>query len=177
MNQSDVNRERRDAEIARTGGRALGAASFYTKVVGVSFVPAYPDNLYALNELANPKPLPSLPFPNFQGEMAQYYAEKDWEAYEEARPTRRHEPLTAILVRNPDNPYDSNAIEVHVPGLGEQWAMIGYLTRPIATRLAPEIDSGTRWAAAVESVLIDPAHLDHPGISIHCMRISGDADG
>lgn len=176
MSQADVNRDRRDAEIARTGSRPVGVGTFFTKVVGVSFVPSYPDNLRALDELSNPKPLPSLPYPMFQGDMAQYYAEKDWEEYEErrSRGPQRHEPLTAILVRNPDNAYDSNAIEVHVPGLGVEMAMIGHLTRPIAARIAPEMDAGTRWAAAVESVLIDPAHMDNPGISIHCMRVRED---
>lgn len=140
MERVEQNRERRDAEIERTGGRAIGA-SFYTKVVGVSFVNAYPDNLYALDQ-------------------AQHEAQASGE------------PLTVVLVRNPDNAYDANAIEVHVPALGESWAMIGHLTRPIAARLAPEMDGGAHWAAAVESVLIDPAHLDNPGISIQCARVA-----
>lgn len=140
MHRADQNRERRDAEVARTGNRAMGASSFYTKVVGVSFVPAHPDNLLALNQ-------------------AQIEAQHSGE------------PLSVVLVRNPGNAYDSNAIEVHVPALGEEWAMIGHLTRPIAARLAPEMDGGTRWAAAVESVLIHPDHLDNPGISINCARV------
>jgi len=80
------------------------------------------------------------------------------------------EPLTVILVRNPDNDYDANAIEVHVPALGDRWGFIGHLTRPIAARMAPEIDGGTKWDAEVVSVLIDPLHMDRPGISIKCAR-------
>lgn len=142
MSQADINRERRDAEIARPHNAQM-ASPFYTKVVGVSFVPAHPDNLYALDQ-------------------AQHEA------------LQSGEPLVVVLVRNPDNAYDSNAIEVHVPALGERWAMIGHLTRPIAARLAPEIDSGVEWAAGVESVLIHPERLDNPGISIRCARITED---
>ena len=43
-------------------------------------------------------------------------------------------------------------------------------TRPIAARMAPEIDGGTKWDAEVVSVLIDPLHMDRPGISIKCAR-------
>lgn len=80
------------------------------------------------------------------------------------------EPLTVILVRNPDNEFDSNAIQVHVPALGEKWGFIGHLTRPIAARMAPEIDGGDKWGAEIVSVLIDPDHMDRPGISIKCAR-------
>lgn len=142
MTPEELNRQRRDAEIARPHNRNM-AAAFSAKVVGVSFVPAYPDNLYALDRSA-------------------IEAEHQGEA------------LTVILKRNPDNAYDPNAIEVHVPALGEEWAMIGHLTRPIAARMAPEMDAGVRWAARVESVLIDPKYLDRPGISIHCARVQED---
>jgi hypothetical protein len=80
------------------------------------------------------------------------------------------EPLSVVLVRNPKNQYDSNAIEVHVPALGEG-GFIGHLTRPIAARMAPEIDAGETWIAEVGDVLINPAHMDRPGITINCKRI------
>lgn len=142
MSQEQINAQRRDAELARSHNARIGSP-FATKVVGVSFVPAYPDNLWALDR-------------------SQVEAETGGE------------PLAAILVRNPANEYDSNAIEVHVPALGSDWAMIGHLTRPIAARLAPELDAGVEWQAAVESVLIVPEHLDRPGISIRCERIESD---
>ena len=78
------------------------------------------------------------------------------------------EPLAAVLVRNPDNEYDTNAIEVHVPSLGEQAGFIGHLTSPLARRLAPQLDSGEHWGASVEAVLIHPDFPDRPGISIRC---------
>jgi len=130
--------EQRDREVARTGHLPM-VSPFATKVVGVSFVPAFPENLHALDRSA-------------------------------LEAERQGEPLVVILVRNPANAYDANAIEVHVPALGEEWAMIGHLTRPIAARMAPEIDAGTIWRAQVESVLIHPEHLDNPGISIRCAR-------
>lgn len=78
------------------------------------------------------------------------------------------EPLAVILVRNPDNEFDVNAIQVHVPALGDQDGFIGHLTSPVARRLAPQMDSGERWGASVVEVLIHPDHPDRPGISIRC---------
>ena len=83
----------------------------------------------------------------------------------------REESMPVVLVRNPDNEYDANAIEVHVPSLGDEWGMIGHLTRPIAARMAPEMDAGGQFQAEVVSVLIDPDHLDRPGISISVDRV------
>jgi hypothetical protein len=75
------------------------------------------------------------------------------------------EPLVVVLKRNPDNAFDSNAVEVHVPSLGE-YGMIGHLNRHVAARFAPLMDAGTRFAASVEWVRIHPDHPDRPGISI-----------
>lgn len=86
---------------------------------------------------------------------------------------QRDEPLPAILVRDPDNEIDRNAVQVHVPALGDD-AWIGFLTRPIVNRLAPEMDNGIRWAAEVVNVLIDSDWLDRPGISIKCYRLQGE---
>ena len=142
MANDSTMRDRRDAEIDRQTSKrrpTLIPSPFEAKVVGVSFVPAYPDNLHDL-------------------------------AANQERAQAVGEPLTVILIRNPDNAYDSNAIEVHIPALGSQ-AFIGHLTRPIALRLAPEIDADVRWAAEIISVLIDPDHMDRPGISIRCARV------
>lgn len=138
MTVEDDMRERRDREAARVGARKM-PAPFIAKVVGVSFVPGYPDNLHMLRDSAD-----------------------DAE--------RRGEGLPVVLVRNPANEYDPIAIQVHIPSLGEEWGFIGHLTRPIAARMAPEIDDGHEWRAEVVSVLIDPDHPDRPGISIRCDR-------
>ena len=132
------NAARRDAEIARTAGRKP-ASEFTSKVVGVSFVPGYPDNLLDL-------------------------------AKADVNAAAVGERLIAILHRNPANEYDPNAIEVHVPALGDG-GFIGHLTRPIVARMAPDMDAGAIWHAEVANVLIDPDHLDRPGIEIHCKRM------
>jgi len=134
---------KRDAEVARSGGRRL-PPKFTAKVVGVSFVAGYPDNLHELDRMVNGV--------QFGGELP-----------------------TVILRRNPDNKFDANAIEVHVPALGDH-AMIGRLERPIAARLAPELDAGGQWVAGIESVLINPDHMDRPGISVTMQRVKEDAD-
>lgn len=114
---------------------------FNVKVVGVSFRPAYPDNLWALDEA--------------------------WQQFEH----QGDEPLAAVLVREPDNTHDPNAVAVHVPALGDDWAHIGYIMRPVAERLAPEMDAGAEWSGEVVSVLINPEFLDRPGIEIRCTRV------
>ena len=54
---------------------------------------------------------------------------------------------TLALVREPHNPYDPNAIAVRFGTL-----QIGFLRRPIAQRLAPNIDAGERYTAEVRHV-------------------------
>lgn len=113
-------------------------ATWTVKVVGVTFCPTYPRNLYALQSVLDQGP--------------------------------RYEALVATLVRNPDNPHDSNAVEVHVPVLGEH-AKIGHVPKHIAARLAPELDGGQQWAAQVVGVKLDLEHEDRPGIQIECSRV------
>ena len=48
-----------------------------------------------------------------------------------------------ILIREPDNPHDSNAISV---SLGGVWHM-GYIPGDLATELAPLMDAGTEFDA------------------------------
>jgi len=135
-----IMRERRDKALeAQARHPSQIGSPFITKVVGVSFVPGYPDNMHNL-------------------------------AAVQGRAESSGEPLAVVLVRKPDNEYDANAIEVHIPALGEKWGFIGHLTRPIAARIAPEMDSDVMWYADVVSVLIDPEHMDRPGISIRCAR-------
>lgn len=79
------------------------------------------------------------------------------------------EPLTVVLVREPDNPYDSQAIAVHVPALGER-GMVGHIPKVMAARIAPEMDAGVPWAAYVRNILISPANPNQPGIEITIQR-------
>jgi hypothetical protein len=50
------------------------------------------------------------------------------------------------LRRDPDNPHDPNAIQVH-PGDGG--AQVGWVPRELAAELAPELDAGRPWSAVV----------------------------
>jgi hypothetical protein len=80
------------------------------------------------------------------------------------------EPIPALLRRNPANAYDSNAIEVHIPALGDS-GMIGHIPAPLASRLAPEIDDGVEWSAHIERVVIHPDHTEQPGMWLQLDRI------
>ena len=51
-----------------------------------------------------------------------------------------------VLRRDPDNPHDPNAIQVHPTGGGDQ---VGWVPRELAAELAPELDAGTPFAAVV----------------------------
>ena len=51
------------------------------------------------------------------------------------------------LQRQPENPYDSNAIAVRFGALP-----LGFLRREIAARIAPNIDNGTRYRASISAL-------------------------
>ena len=50
------------------------------------------------------------------------------------------------LRREPDNPHDPNAIQVHPSDGGAQ---VGWVPRELAAELAPELDAGRPWSAVV----------------------------
>lgn len=77
-----------------------------------------------------------------------------------------------VLRRDPDNPHDSNAIQVHVPqeGIG----MIGHVPKEIAARLAGELDIGIHWRSHLYNVLIQNGHEDRPGITVKLQRVVDD---
>ena len=144
---------------------------FEAKVVGVSFVRGYPGTLYRLDDVWQEKTNPVCHFCGGTG-VAQSEIPVGAVSCDPCQGTGRleGEPLPAVLIRNPDNEYDPNAVQVHVPSLGDD-GFIGHLTRPIVTRMAPEMDAGVVWSAEVVNVLIDPEWLDRPGISIKCYRV------
>jgi hypothetical protein len=51
-----------------------------------------------------------------------------------------------LLRRDPDNPHDPNAIQVHPVDGGAQ---VGWVPRELAEELAAELDGGRPWAAVV----------------------------
>ena len=73
------------------------------------------------------------------------------------------EPLPVVLIHNAANKHDSNALEVHVPAIGQ---MIGHIPATLAAKLSPMIDAGWEYRAGVGSVLVTEGHEDRPGISI-----------
>lgn len=125
---------------------------FETGVVGVSFVDGYPENLHSLAQAVN------------QGRV---YTEPDSDMREVAdRLSGEYTPV--VLVRNPDNPFDANAIEVHVPIVG----MVGHVPKRVAAGLAPELDAGEAWLAGVVGIWIHPDHPERPGLSIRLERVA-----
>lgn len=122
------------------------AQRWQVRVVGVTFTPDYPENLSRLKDAAD------LRFLLNPGQFGSA--------------DRRPEPLPAVLIRRPDNQFDPNAVEVHVPEVG----MIGHLPRALAVRVAPEMDATTEWAASVDEVWVHPDHPERPGITVNCWR-------
>lgn len=110
------------------------------KVVGVTFHKGYPQNLLDLAEIAR------------------------------ARIGEEHEGLPAVLVRAKDNAHDPNAIEVHLPALGDE-ALVGHLPAPVAAWLAPMLDEGVTYRAEVACVLVAPGAEERPGIEVVLTRV------
>lgn len=105
-------------------------------VAGVSFRPGYPDNIFVLQSWFMDNQLV-----NGDGLMLP----------------------RALLVREPDNRHDPNAIRVEVPGLPEEF--IGYVPAAIAASRVHDIDAGlvNPWAA-VSQVLVSPENPSRPGV-------------
>lgn len=127
------------------------ANRFESKVVGVTFVEGYPENLQRL-ALINPAARVAFAAqPEFKEILGEYGPEY----------------LPAVLIRNPDNKFDANAIEVHVPSVG----MVGHLPKRLAALLAPEIDDDIKWRSGVVGVYTHPKHPDQPGMSVRLERV------
>ncbi|HTA38329.1 MAG TPA: HIRAN domain-containing protein, partial [Candidatus Acidoferrales bacterium] len=69
------------------------------------------------------------------------------------------------LERQPDNPYDANAIAVRYGNL-----QVGYIRREIAAHLGPRIDEGARYRARIASLTGGPSsgsgQTKHRGVNI-----------
>jgi hypothetical protein len=72
------------------------------------------------------------------------------------------------LQREPDNPSDSNAINVMCVAAG---GLIGRLNRNRASRMAAGLDRGEVWRGEVEVVLVDPSYPDNPGVIVRCWQL------
>lgn len=80
---------------------------------------------------------------------------------------RPEEGIAAVLVRDPDNAYDANAVQVHVPAIGR----VGSLPRTLAARVAPSMDAGDQWTAEVTGVRIKADHEDRPGVDLLLAKV------
>lgn len=69
------------------------------------------------------------------------------------------------LERDPLNKFDANAIKVIIDG-----EMVGHVPALIAREISKEIDSGVKWFADIESLLISVENTDNPGIKIIIWR-------
>lgn len=115
------------------------------KLVGMSFRPAYPDNLHELRSI-----------------MEKAQADDIGWSDESDGPSIPAGPLPLGLYRDHENEYDDNAIEVHAPLLGKH-SFVGFVPRELAAKVAPSVDRGDEWNAWLETVLVDPQHEDKPG--------------
>lgn len=131
----------------------MSATQLEVKVVGLTFVSGYPENLTQVNEFVVNAQKNELGWAGDDG------------------PDR----VEVVLVRNPANEHDANAVEVHVPMLGRQQSMVGHVPRDLAARLAPSLDRGDRWSAKVNNVLVNPEHPDRPGLEIVLSRVATQA--
>jgi hypothetical protein len=118
------------------------ADTFTVKLVGMTFLDGYPQNLHLLHKAGT-----------LRGQGV--------------------EGLPLVLIRNPDNPVDSNAIQVHSPTIDQ---MLGHLPAFLAAKLAPCLDDGETWLAEVDTVLIDPDHTTKPGLLVRVTHITHDSE-
>ena len=100
-----------------------------TRVVGVSFISDYPQNIFRISTK---------------------YATGE---------------SSVALERDPQNKFDPNAIKVIIDD-----EMVGHLPALIAREISKEIDSGIKWYAEIESLLISVENTDNPGIKIIIWR-------
>ncbi|MBV8244531.1 MAG: DEAD/DEAH box helicase, partial [Candidatus Eremiobacteraeota bacterium] len=109
------------------------------------------------------------------GEAAEFYTKAVGVSFEGRQDVvaALSEGLALELERQPHNPHDPNAIAVRYGAL-----QIGYLRKPIAKRLAPNMDGGTRYRASVASVTGGTAARDGSaknfGVNLHIVREAAD---
>lgn len=72
-------------------------------------------------------------------------------------------PVHALLVRDPDNAHDPNAVAVWCPTAGGH---IGHMPRALAARVAAAIDGGARYDAEITELVEHPDHPHNPGIEV-----------
>jgi hypothetical protein len=71
------------------------------------------------------------------------------------------------LEREPENPYDSNAVAVYV---GDD--KIGHLSRTVAETVGPDMDKGVVWHVSSAMVKLHPDKPEQPGVELVIIRDS-----
>ena len=82
------------------------------------------------------------------------------------------EPIPVVLVREPTNEHDPNAISVHIPSLGERMAKVGHIPRGLAAKMAPHLDAGERWLGEVAQLRLNHEHPEHPGLQVRVRKVA-----
>lgn len=120
------------------------------RVVGLTFRPGYPETVHYVAEQLDSQLLDDI---RLTGTW------EDLDDDESVGPA-------VLLVRNPENEYDANAIEVHVPILRRR-QFVGHVPKDLAARWAPMMDDQAQFAeACVTAVPVTPDHIDRPGLEI-----------
>lgn len=122
------------------------------KLVGMTFRPEYPSNLYKLQAVMEQAKVRDL----------------GW-VVDESATAIPEGPLPLALYRDVENKYDANALEVHAPLLGKG-SFIGFVPKELAAEISPLIDAGEEWFATLETVLADPEHEENPGALVLLAR-------
>ncbi len=118
------------------------------RVVGLTFRPGYPETVLRIADAL---------------ESTRVDAVRSAGSWDDLDALPEGPPV--LLVRNPGNEYDANAIEVHVPLLGRR-QFVGHIPKELAARWAPRMDAGFTVTASVVAVPVDPDHIDRPGLEI-----------
>lgn len=121
------------------------------KVVGLSFRPGYPQNVFKILE-------------DIEAARAKSIGYGDGEVGDDAT-------IRVNLRRDPNNPHDPNAIEVHYPPLGRGKAFFGFIPAELAAKMAPTLDRGDKWDAVVMNVLVSDKDPKRPGVELRLERL------
>lgn len=124
-----------------TGSARLAPTRFATRVVGMTFVPGYPETIGFL-------------------EAALMHHEFDGAPAPKAR-----------IERDPRNEHDANAVRVSVelPVLGD--VFLGHVPAPVAAGLAPRLDGGETWECEIAEVRTHEETPASPAVLIRLYRV------
>jgi len=74
------------------------------------------------------------------------------------------------LIRDKDNPYDPNAVNVVCVAAGGR---IGRIDKKLAPHVAGRIDAGEAWEGEIVTVMVNATHPEKPGVLIQCWPVGG----